>query len=323
MLDFNVFTGNEHLENIISFNYEDISAVLSYIGILDETKACKEESMSKLVFLHGNENEVYSMEERTFIESIDTVLIFPEFHKRIRRGFIPCRIVATEIDDPDEEFSAAFFMKEIIKAIDGFTLFFIKIYNLYYLGMKKYSEDSCDDFSLSKPFKTVKELELISCAMYYVKDDDFINYYESWLVAIEQINDDINYDRDISRFSSLPGHYLETFWYLENNYNGFMRQEKTYDSLLEEYVRVEYDVHIKDIQKQLSFIKSSKINTMEMLFEAEELEQIARDNEEKNDLIIANSANSINSGLDDNSDIKSYLGDPEKMIKILKKRKGI
>ena len=73
--------------------------------------------------------------------------------------------------------------------------------------------------------------------------------------------------------------------------------------------------------KGISFIKSNKVNTMEMLFEADELAQLAQRAEDEHNSIIQKSIN--NNSDEENDDIKEYLDDPETMIKLLKQRKGL
>ena len=61
---------------------------------------------------------------------------------------------------------------------------------------------------------------------------------------------------------------------------------------------------------------------MEMLFEADEMMDLAKKTEEENEIFIGNQ-NEKNHSEENNSDMMKYLDNPELMIKMLKQRKGI
>lgn len=69
--------------------------------------------MEKYIFLYGDEQEVYNREERKFIEGVGNIFIYREFHKKTKRGTMPCRVIAAEIETIEPIKSSVFFMKEI------------------------------------------------------------------------------------------------------------------------------------------------------------------------------------------------------------------
>lgn len=65
-----------------------------------------------------------------------------------------------------------------------------------------------------------------------------------------------------------------------------------------------------------------KKESMEMLFEADEMMELAKKTEEENEIFIGNQ-NEKNHNEENDSDMMRYLDNPELMIKMLKQRKGI
>ena len=86
----------------------------------------------------------------------------------------------------------------------------------------------------------------------------------------------------------------------------------------------DYQTIVKEKSYELGFIESFKANTMEMLFEAEEMVQLAIKTEEEHNIFISNqSMVSSEENTESDDEMKEYLDDPEMMIKLLKQRKGI
>ena len=89
------------------------------------------------------------------------------------------------------------------------------------------------------------------------------------------------------------------------------------------YMKKEYSEKVKECEECLFKIESSKINTMEILFEAEEIEKISSQAEEKyNDMLKQGEKDSIEEIVID-KETKALLNNPEDIIKMLKKKRGI
>lgn len=81
---------------------------------------------------------------------------------------------------------------------------------------------------------------------------------------------------------------------------------------------------LEEVEDSLSFIKSNRVNTYEMLFEADEMMRRAEEAETENDRLAVQTElenASFNDEID--TEVEALLDDPEEMIKLLKKRKGI
>lgn len=325
MVNFDGVANKVPFYEIFEFTMEDISLVLEYMGLINAQELCQIEPMKKFIFLHGDEQEVYNKEERNFIESVGDIYIYREFHKRTKRGLMPCRIIAAEIPDFDEVKNSLFFMKEINKAVGGFTIFFIKEGINYYIGIRIFNEEPNNDCIISNPIKVFEDFEEIVDKLYFVsQSDDFVDYYISLVEAIECHEEDLtDYDEKLTLKRGVQYSYLSMLGEIAHLYNvNFEGELDRYYRSFENIKKVNYSTVVKEYILELSFIKSFKANTMEMLFEAEEMEQLCIKTEKENEAFIEKQSNN-NSSKEIDFDVKEYLNDPELMIKILKKRKGI
>lgn len=314
------------LSDTFDFTVDDITVLLRDMGLIDLMQTCKAEKLEKYVFLQGDEQEVYVREERQFIEETGIVYIFNEFERRTRCGTMPCRVIAAELNTHDAIRSSIFLMKEINKAIGGFSLFFIKVYDEFYLGMRMFNKDVKDDCLLSSPIRTEEDFENIKEILFFVSDEEeFIQYYDAMVDAIEYYSQTYKeHDSNIVRKGGIQYSYLELLEEIENKYKLNVTCEKNrYYSSFEETVEENYSEISRDVIAELYFIQSFKANTMEMLFEAEEVVQLANKTEEENDSIFLEYKENNTNNNENYKITKDYLDDPEKMIKLLKQRKGM
>ena len=70
-------------------------------------------------------------------------------------------------------------------------------------------------------------------------------------------------------------------------------------------------------------VESSRINTIEMLFEAEEMEKLALEAEQRNEMMLMQNSVEDDKSEEIDTKTKALLEDPESMIKLLKKKRGI
>lgn len=325
MVNFNGGADKIPFYEIFEFTEEDIAHVLECMGLVNAQESCLIEPMDKFIFLHGDEQEVYNKEERDFIENVGEIYIYKEFCKKAKRGIITCRIIAAEVNGVNEIKYSLFFMKEINKAIGGFTIFFIKAGVNFYIGIRAFNKDENDDCIISKPIVLVEDFEEMADKLSYVTDsDDFIDYYRTLVDAIEENNLALtDYDRQIEIKRGIQYSYLNILSEISHIYKvSFSGEIERYYKSFEGIEGNDYLSIVKESIAELSFIKSFKANTMEMLFEADEMMELAKKTEEENEIFIGNQ-NEKNYNEENNSDMMKYLDNPELMIKMLKQRKGI
>lgn len=170
-------------------------------------------------------------------------------------------------------------MKEINKAIGGFTIFFIKAGVNFYIGIRAFNKDENDDCIISKPIVLVEDFEEMADKLSYVTDsDDFIDYYRTLVDAIEENNLALtDYDRQIEIKRGIQYSYLNILSEISHIYKvSFSGEIERYYKSFEGIEGNDYLSIVKESIAELSFIKSFKANTMEMLFEADEMMELAK-----------------------------------------------
>ena len=322
MENSDVNVNNLLLDELFDFTKEDVAKILNYMGLLSLEDKGLVETMERYIYFSGDEQEVYTKEERTFISIIDNVFIYNESLKKIENGHIPCRIIATEFEYFDELKGALFFMKEINKAIDGFNLFIIKINHKVFVGMRMFDKDT--DCLLSKPLEYYKDFSEMYGQLSFVNNSDrFIDYYQSLLLALDDSKDCFrDYDQDVIIRKGIQYDYLNELNDIGNLYDlDFTKERERYYNSFDDFADDNFYAKVKEKMSDLDFIKSTKTNSMELLFDAEEMLEMSRKTYETNVKLEDNLH--IESEDDAIEEMSDYMDDPEELIKHLRKIKGI
>lgn len=296
-----------------------VSEFLEKIGFLQEKQPCTTEDLQRLVFLQGNQEEVYTVLERKFIERVGKVYIFQEFYKKTKRGNMPCRFVAVDLSKwRDDIYNAVFFMKIIIKAFSGFSLFIIKSNDGIHLGARLFDKTEWKNCTLSRS----DELPDILDETDWKNDADyFFDFYNSVIEAITPVAyNHIGYDEKISRSRGVQAGYIDMLNEVGNIYGESILDElERYRGTFEEVEEQGFAEILEECVEDLKNVRSTKVNTIEMLFEAEELEKIAERAEAQRNADFEGFTNS-----ESNYTVLAELNDdPEVIIKKLKNLKGL
>ena len=90
------------------------------------------------------------------------------------------------------------------------------------------------------------------------------------------------------------------------------------------YTRDPYIEYIERLHIELGYIKSSKVSTLEMLFEADEIERLANEAERKQLNVINSDTNDVIEMSAERQYVMDVMkDDPEAMIKLLRKRNNV
>ena len=306
------------LESYQDYSVNTIADLLLPTGLLVDRTTQYIGNMEKLVFLKGNFNEVYTLPEIKFINDITNIFIFKDYFKKTKKTIIPCRVLTAKIDSNDVISSSIAFTKIINKALDGMNIcFFISREGFIFTGKLFERENSIGCFvsDLIRTREHYEELvsELMFCSLY----DEFVEYY-SYIKSVLHYNENVNF------LSQIPYSYIENLWEIQKILDVDFSQE--IEELFwksENLVEFPYSEKVKECEECLFKIESSKINTMEILFEAEEIEKFSSQAEEKyNDMLKQGEKDSIEEIVID-KETKALLNDPEDIIKMLKKKRGI
>ena len=103
-----------------------------------------------------------------------------------------------------------------------------------------------------------------------------------------------------------------------------IREKERYRQMFESDSIASFATLLEEVEDSLSFIKSNRVNTYEMLFEADEMMRQAEEAEAENERLAVQAAleNPVSDDIHD-TEAETLLDDPEEMIKLLKKRRGI
>ena len=135
-----------------------------------------------------------------------------------------------------------------------------------------------------------------------------------------------DYEQMILRRRGIQMSYYDDLCRIEHDFGVNMSREKErYWRIFDEKTEDSFVTLLEDVEESLSFIKSNRINTYEMLFEADEVMRQAEEKEAENNRLAAQ-ATMYDSNHNDyvlDEEAKSLLDDPEEIVKLLKKRRGI
>ncbi len=311
-----------------AYEYDSVDTVAELLlptGLLMDKSTQYAGTFEKFVFLYGNKDEIYTKQEIEFISAAGDIAAFTEFYKETKRGLIPCKVVVTQNFILDSvEFSIAF-TKIINKASDGFNICVVFSEEGIILTCKAY-DSAGSNYYISDIIKNYDQMEeLYDNLMYSTNHTGFIEYYLYVRESIRFKNVAAEYlvrNRKISR----PAYnYMDELWEIEHDtgISFALEIERCFWGLEEQYEET-YADRVAEADEYLFKIESSRINTMEMLFEAEEIEKLASEAEQHNEtILIQDIAEEENNSGEIDTEIKSFLDDPESMIKLLKKKRGI
>lgn len=307
------------------YSVDTVADLLLPMGFLIDRTTQYSGSLEKFVFLKGNTSEVYSKSEIDFIDGVVDFCIFGDFYKKTKKGMIPCRIVSAKVDNMDIVSSGIAFTKIMNKAIDGMNIGFVVSEEGILFTGRLFEQGNNIGCFVSDLIKTeVQYDEIVADLIFGDLYDSFIDYYSYIKSVIHYTEEPVPYGDTLRGAHRIPYTYIEELQDIEAKMDiSFAREIERcfYDN--EEPEELPYCEKVKECEEYLFKIKSSRVNTMEILFEAEEMERLASEAEQKNDEMLQQGSGDENTENDIDEETKALLDDPEGMIKMLKKKRGI
>ncbi|MDD6825686.1 MAG: hypothetical protein PUE12_06165 [Oscillospiraceae bacterium] len=308
----------EKLNN--EFSASNLEKLLTFVGAIDTGVKAERISFNQYVFLRSSTDEIYGEQERKMIQQLETLFMFPETKKTVARGGVASRTIAADLTGIGGDIhGAVLFMKIVIKAFDGWPIFILRLSDGIHIGMRLYERDQKKNCTLSEATQVE---EILGNYMWSAGMKEFLTAYSIMYETVTPVDESAkDYDEMAVRRRGVQYEYIESlesiahYMHLDTSYaircyKEWFDKEKSYPFYME----------LQDTLENLQDIKSSKVNTLEMLFEAEELERISYDSEQK----YMQTLSSITYDDDKSSEALSISGkDPEEMIKLLKERRGI
>lgn len=308
----------------VSFDEYNITLALNKIGLIANHSKCVVERFERFVFLRSNQDEIFSEQERRFIENVDNIYVFPDYYKRTNKGNMACRIIAADLSDDSESiYNGVAFMKLANKSFPGFGVFLLKLNDGLHFGCRLFENDECKDCTLSE----TGYFRQIAAEIFWCDDgNDFISYYSSLVEIISQrfgIANIPDYDEEIRKRRGINYSYLDLMYLIQYDCKiDTYEERRRYVEFFDKKLEYNFQQELNWCLEKLKNIKSTQVNTLEMLFEAEELEKLVDEAYQKNqdilDKLEPDEQDSSNANI-----YEQYLDDPEMMIKMLKIQKGI
>lgn len=307
------------------YSVDTVADLLFPTGFLIDGTPQYSGSLDRFVFLKGNTSEVYSKSEIDFIEGIVDFCVFSDFYKNIRKGMIPCRIISAKIDNKDIVSAGIAFTKIMNKAIDGLNIGFIVSDEGFLFTGRLFEQGNNIGCYVSDLIKTEEQYDEIAAELIYGNlYENFVDYYSYIKSVIHYTEDTVPFEDTLRGAHKIPYTYIEELQDLEArlgvSFAGEIERCFFENTELED---LPYCEKVKECEEYLFKIESSRVNSMEILFEAEEMERLASEAEQKNDEMLQQNSGDENTQNEIDEETKALLDDPEGMIKMLKKKRGI
>ena len=235
----------------------DITDALMTAGLISEKRPKLICNMEKLVFVHGDPNEVYSPAEIRFTESIDKVYVYSDFFMNLNKGSMACRVIAARIncDGYNALKACVSFEKIIDKALDGFNIFFFVTDESVMFGCKVFDKVGKSDCTLSKSIMSQAEFEQIQDELSFLgNSDEFMDFYNYYLRVITCSNyQDDDYEMLIIKKRGMQFAYLEEIDKLGRDIGVDMISEKErYRKMFETDPEVSFSTLLEEVEERLN-----------------------------------------------------------------------
>ena len=298
---------------LTAFSDRAASAFSSCLFSVQYNKFGTTDSFEKLIYNKGNQQEVYTKSERQLIDRISQYHICSEFHIREKHQRILCRIIAINLSFSESLIHDAIAtMKICNKALEGYNLYILVGEETLHIGCDILGDPGRTGCTISYPIeKNINWEALIYNFLEIIDDKGFIEYYHSLIDAISYVYN--CYNKDVPSYEPLPitQEDYNNEWYDVSDESLYHDYDESAELLCDKFLC--FIREVEDIKKDLSFITTNKINTLEMLFEAEE--QVEKAENTPHAVEISEESND-----DHYNDYKSLLSSPEELIKALKNR---
>jgi len=339
MLDAQEYNLTEAYENLLdSCTPQHACAFLTCCFLIDEECTLRSDQLSRLIYTEGDQNEVYTQDERDFVKEFQPEVSHFAFVKQARSRSIPCRVVSTSlVDSQDPLYDGIKFMKIFNKAFAGLNVFlFVGAKGVFFGSTCIQSSELKIDCLISPCItRNCNWAAVYDNLLYRDEDSDFYRYYYgiiNWIYSFRDCfstNQDSD-DRDIP-FSN---YYTEddddpadsvAKMIVHRGY-GYCLSIDGSEGMPEEQELIfdpeEFDEDVSCCMRELAYIKTNRVNPLEMLFDAEMAYTQSQSAEQE--------LEARKMATDDESDVSAVdqinlkmLSDPIALMKKLKKERGI
>ena len=315
----------EAYDNLISnVSLENIYAFLKECWLLRDDQALASTTLERIVYAEGDQQEVYTRMERRIIKTVSNGVYSYSFHLRAHSGNIDCRFFAIELaSDSDIIYDSISTMKILNKAIDGLNVFmFVTSAGVHFGCSSLTTHNTLEDCILAYAVNEKTDWEQLAYTLLYRNNSQNIYEYYSGLI---DLFDSIKYCRDegdnniewglVSYDDEYDNDHLEDDSSLNNKkyYSYGINNQDDSQITMEIY---QFEKEVASCMSELSEIKKTHINPLEMLFEAEKALFISEQE-------VIDEQTDANAESDEDLPDLDLLDDPIALMKKLKKERGI
>lgn len=299
---------------LTAFSKQAASAFSSCLFPIEHSLSHSLGSFEKFIYNKGNSSEVYTKAERLLIARIPDYHICAEFTLFENHHRVPCRIIAIDLTNASSlTYDAIAAMKICNKALDGFNIYILVGPSAIHIGCDILG-DASSACVISYPIvKSINWDALLYTFMELIDDKGFLKYYHSLIEAIASIfNCYGEMDYEEHKFASYNDDDDEP-WYDISQINPYRNNDECVNDGFD--LLRQFTLEVEEAQQELTFIKSNKVNSLEMLFYAEAQAEAA----EKLDVSTISTSESEKPV---SQDYRVLLSNPEELIKALKRKSG-
>ena len=316
----------EAYDNLISnVSLGNIYAFLKACWLIGDDQTLTSTTLERTVYAEGDQQEVYTRRERQIVKSVSNGVYSHSFQLESSSGNIDCRFFAIELaSDSNAIYDAIATMKILNKAIDGLNVFmFVTAAGVHFGCSSLTTHDALEDCILAYAINDKTDWEQLADMLLYRNDSQRVYEYYSGLL---NLFDSIKYCREERDKNSIEWklvNYDEVYdsdlledassFSVEDFYpNEYSDQSGTQISM-EVYW---FEQEVMSCMSELSEIKKTHVNPLEMLFEAEKALFVSEQEATEEPTIATVESDEDLPDLD-------LLDDPIALMKKLKKDRGI
>lgn len=321
-----LYFGDDFVECFFDkFSTEFTTSFLYNFGLIPDMSIEFSGPLDKYVFLYGSGDEVYTKDEIEFISNQDEVIAFNDCQKAMNGTSVSCRVISAKVVNMDILQFCIALTKIVSKAKGGFNVLVAVAEEGMVFSCNSLEKHNGLDFYISNIIRTEEELESVYEDLIYCIDKErFADYYFGLIDAIKFREP---YGNDSSSFFKEPVGPLYAyidflFDVLEQmDCDYFPEIERNFWDSIEDDKQQSYSDKIAEIDENLFKIESKKVNTLELLFDANDYELAQSQIEHLN---YENTYENYDFDIEINEEeLKSLLDDPESVIKLLKEMRDI
>lgn len=315
----------EAYDNLMSnVSLESSYAFLKACWLIGDGQTFSSTTLEKMIYAEGDQQEVYTRRERQIVKFVSNGVYSHYFQLESSSGNIDCRLIVIALaSDSNIIYDCIATMKILNKAIDGFNVFmFVTTTGVHFGCSSLTTHDAFEDCILAYAINNKTNWEQLADAFLYRNDSQKVyEYYFGLLNLFDSIKccqaerDKNNTEWKLVNYKEVYGNnFLENAasFDIDNYYPEYSDQSDSQIGM--EVYRFEQEV--VSYMSELSEIKKTHINPLEMLFEAEKALTLSEQEAADEPTI---------STVESDEDLHDLdlLDDPIALMKKLKKDRGI